>query len=104
MPLLRRLLALSSACDQSSAVSLEEMVLHQRITDAVVMASLDVDGVVADIDYERAQILGVRDVLSSARDRKINLLSWLTSWPEPAREFLPTPCSSVTEPHWRETA
>jgi hypothetical protein len=75
MPWLNRLRALSSACDQSTAVTLEEIVLHQRITEAVVMASLDVDAVVSEIDYERAQILQVRDLLSSARDRKINLLS-----------------------------
>jgi hypothetical protein len=67
--------ALSSACDQSSAIAVEVLILHQQITEAVVMTSLDVDSVVAEIDYERAQILSARDVLSSARDRKISLLS-----------------------------
>jgi hypothetical protein len=67
--------ALSSECNPSSSIIVEELALHQRITEAVFTASLDVDSVVAEIDYERAQILGVRDVLSSARDSKINLLS-----------------------------
>jgi hypothetical protein len=75
MPLVQRLRALSSACNQSSAVAVEELALHQRITEAVVVASLDVDGVLAEIDHERAQILEVRDLLSSARDRKVSLLS-----------------------------
>jgi len=75
MPPVQRLRELTSACNQSSAITVEELALHQRITEAVAMASLDVDAVVAEIDYERAQILEVRDVLMSAQTRKINLLS-----------------------------
>jgi hypothetical protein len=70
--LVQRLRQLSVACDRSSAATVEELALHQRITEGVIMASLDVDSVVAEIEYERAQILGTRDVLSSARDRKMN--------------------------------
>jgi len=75
MPLVQRLRALSPACDRSGGITIEELALRQQITDAVVVASLDVSGVLAEIDYERGQILEARDLLSSARDRKINLLS-----------------------------
>lgn len=62
-------------CQPSAAPSLEQIGLRQQITDAVVLASLDVDGVLAEIDYEHAQILEVHNVLASARDRRTNLLN-----------------------------
>lgn len=75
MPLVQRVRVLASGCNQAAAISVEELALRQQITEAVFTASLDVDGVLAEIDYERAQILELRQLLSSGRDRKINLLS-----------------------------
>lgn len=75
MPLVQRVRVLASGCNQAGAISVEELALRQQITEAVLTASLDVDGVLAEIDYERAQILELRELLSSGRDRKINLLA-----------------------------
>lgn len=73
--LVARLRTLVGSCDQSSAVTIEEIALRQQITEAVTVAGLDVDAVIAELDYERAQILEERDLLASARDRKINILN-----------------------------
>jgi hypothetical protein len=51
--------------------SLEELSLHQQITDAVIAASLDVDAVGAEIDYEREQTVELRSLLRYKRDRAI---------------------------------
>ena len=74
MPLVLRVRTLASACNDAHSISVEELAARQQITEAVVTASLDVDGVLAEIDHERAQILELRELLSSKRDRKINLL------------------------------
>jgi hypothetical protein len=52
-------------------LSLEELSLHQRITDAVIAASLDVDSVAAEIDYEREQTVELRSLWRYKRDRAI---------------------------------
>lgn len=62
-------------CQQPGAPSLEELELRQQITESVVLASLDVDDVLAEIDYEHAQILEISNILSTARDRRTNLLN-----------------------------
>jgi hypothetical protein len=74
-PLVERLRAVSTGCNPSSTTSIEALRLHQQITEAVLTASLDVDGVLAEIDYERAEILEVQALLSGRRDRAVNLLS-----------------------------
>ncbi len=51
--------------------SLEELTLHQRITEGVVVASLDVDSALGEINYERDQIVELRSILSARRDRAI---------------------------------
>ena len=53
MPLVLRVRALASACNDAHSISVEELALRQQITEAVVTASLDVDGVLAEIDHER---------------------------------------------------
>jgi hypothetical protein len=75
LPLVHRVRALASVCGPAGNISLEELGLRQQITEAVLAASLDVDGVAAEIDYERAQIMELRDRLSGARDRKVNTLT-----------------------------
>jgi len=71
-PLLARLSILSAARGASSTgMSLEELALHQQITEAVVAASLDVDSVVDRIDYERAQIVELQSILLARRQRAL---------------------------------
>jgi hypothetical protein len=52
-------------------LSLEELSLRQQITDAVIVASLDVDSVAAEIDYEREQTVELRSLWRYKRDRAI---------------------------------
>jgi hypothetical protein len=56
---------------EEPGLSLEELSLRQRITDAVVAASLDIDSVVAEIDYEREQTVELRSLWRYKRDRAI---------------------------------
>ena len=52
-------------------LSLEELSLHQQITEAVIAASLDVDSVSAELDYEREQTVELRSLWRYKRDRAI---------------------------------
>ncbi|HUZ48068.1 MAG TPA: hypothetical protein VMW54_15655 [Terriglobia bacterium] len=71
-PLLARLSSLSAAKEPAAAgASLEEMSLHQQITEAVVVASLDVDYTVDQIDNERAQIVELQSIILARRQRAI---------------------------------
>jgi hypothetical protein len=54
-------------------MSLEALSLRQEITEAVLGASLEVDGVIAEIDNELAQISAIRADLEARRDRAIGL-------------------------------
>lgn len=56
------------------AMSLEALSLRQQITEMVVSTSLDVDGVIAEIDNENAKLASVRADLEASRDKaqKIN--------------------------------
>jgi hypothetical protein len=75
MPLVQRVLVLDSGCNQAGATSVEELALRQQITEAVVTASLDVDSVLAEINFERAQISETEALLSKGRDHRIELLA-----------------------------
>jgi hypothetical protein len=68
-----KLLSLATAKRAGAApgLSLEELSLRQEITDAVVTASLDVDSVVAEIDYEREQTVELRSRWRYKQDRAI---------------------------------
>lgn len=57
-----------SACP---GLSLEELSLRQKITDAAIASSLDADAVAAEIDYERDQTVELRSLLCYKRDRAI---------------------------------
>jgi hypothetical protein len=52
----------------SGGPSLEELSLRQQIAETVITASLDVDSVLDRIDYERAQVIELRNNLRSRRD------------------------------------
>lgn len=64
-------LAADENLNSGSTTSLEELTLRQRITEGVVVASLDVDSVLGEIDYEREQIVELRSILRARRDRAI---------------------------------
>jgi hypothetical protein len=75
MPVVQRVRLLASERKQAGGISVEELALRQQITEAVLTASLDVDQVRAEIDYERAQISEIEALLSTGRDRRIKLLA-----------------------------
>jgi len=64
---------LASAPDLSTepGASFEGLLLRQQITDAIVAASLNVDSVLDEIDYERDQIEELRSLLRLRQDRAI---------------------------------
>jgi hypothetical protein len=78
-PLLERL---EQAPGRTNGIlSLEALSLRQEITEAVIRAALEVDGVTAEIDNELANIAGVRAQLEARRDRVLlinNLASLVT--------------------------
>ncbi|MGC2194067.1 MAG: hypothetical protein WA628_05285 [Terriglobales bacterium] len=61
----------AKAAGATPGLSLEELSLRQQITDAVVATSLDIDSVVAEIDYEREQTVELRSLWRYKRDRAI---------------------------------
>ena len=71
-PLIERLYRLPER-GVGGTMSLEALSLRQEITEAVVGASLEVDGVIAEIDSELAQINAIRTDLEARRDHAINL-------------------------------
>ena len=70
---IEKLSSLAAAKGTSAApgLSLEEISLHQQITEAVIAASLDVDSVSAEVDYEREQTVELRSLWRYKRDRAI---------------------------------
>jgi hypothetical protein len=70
---IEKLSSLSAAKEAGAApgLSLEELSLRQQINDAVIVASLDVDSVAAEIDYEREQTVELRSIWRYKRDRAI---------------------------------
>jgi hypothetical protein len=73
-PVLQKL----SSLDAVPGVSLEELSLRQQITEAVVVASLDLDSVVDEIDNERAQIVELQSILLARRQRAIGTTNLAT--------------------------
>jgi hypothetical protein len=71
-PLIERLYRLPER-GVGGTMSLDALSLRQEITEAVVGASLEVDGVIAEIDSELAQINAIRTDLEARRDHAINL-------------------------------
>lgn len=58
-----------------SPASLEELAMREDILEAVETGSLDVDGVLAELDSERARLFDLRAALSSRRDQSLALLN-----------------------------
>ena len=64
-------LAAAKGAGAASVLSLGELSIRQRITEAIIAASLDVDSVAAEIDYEREQTVELRSLWRYKRDRAI---------------------------------
>lgn len=78
-PSLARLSSLAPAGEPGAAgISLEELSLHQQITEAVIVASLDVDSVADQIDNERAQIVELQSILLARRQRALGATNFAT--------------------------
>jgi len=73
-PLVERLYRLPER-DRSAygTMTLEALSLRQEISESVVDASLEVDGVIAEIDNELAQVNAIRADLEARRDHALNL-------------------------------
>lgn len=78
-PLLTRLSSLAAARELGATdMSLEELSLHQQITEAAVVASLDVDTVINQIDNERAQVVELQSILLARRQRALGTTNLAT--------------------------
>ena len=58
-----------------AGMSMEAMMLRQQITEAVLTASLEADGVIAEIDGESERLADVRNLLEARRDRALQINS-----------------------------
>jgi len=72
LPLLERLGRLPED-ERRAAMTLEALALREQILEGIIAASLEVDGVMAEIDSEMAQAREVRAYLESRRDRRIGV-------------------------------
>ena len=72
IPLIERLSSLP-ASDRGGAMNLEALSLRQEIMEAVLTTSLEVDGVIAEIDNEIAKISEIRAELESRRDHALQI-------------------------------
>jgi hypothetical protein len=73
--LVEQALVLRSNRPAGAAMTVEELALREEISEAVLAASFDVDGVLAEIEQERAHIAEVSSFLQARRDRGVNLAS-----------------------------
>jgi hypothetical protein len=61
-----------------AGMSLEALMLRQQITEAVLTASLEADGVIAEIDSETERLAEIRGLLEARRDRALQINSLAT--------------------------
>ena len=73
--LLEKLHNLRAQAGCGSPPSLGELAARQDILEVVETSSLDVDGVLAEIENERAQLFELRAALASRRDRSLGFLN-----------------------------
>jgi hypothetical protein len=68
-PQLQRAMELRSARPAGTSMTLDELALRQEISERVMAASFEVDGVLAEISQEQARINEVSTFLQSRRDK-----------------------------------
>jgi len=68
-----RLIHTQTPC--GSTATIEELSIRQDIMDTVLAASLKVDGVLAELDNERAHLSELSATLQARRDRAVNLIN-----------------------------
>jgi len=73
--LLNKLHSLRAQTACGSPASVEELAIRQDILEAVQAGSLDVDGVLAELESERSRLFELRAALASRRDRSVGLLN-----------------------------
>lgn len=71
-----RLMRAQTPCEATATV--EELSVRQDILETVVAASLEVDGVLAELDNERAHLSELSAALQARRDRSVNLINIAT--------------------------
>lgn len=72
---MERLKSLQQSRGCESPATAEELSLRQDILETVLGAAFDVDGVMAEIDNERARLMEMRAGLQNRRDHAVNLLN-----------------------------
>jgi|SRR5215813_5627791 len=73
MPMLERLDRIPEKDRCGASTTLETLLIRQEISDRVLSASLQVDGLFAEIDNEVGRIDAVRDELEDRRDRALRI-------------------------------
>jgi hypothetical protein len=74
-PQVEQALAMRASRPAGAAMTLEELSRRQEISEAILAASFDADGVLAEIAEEQARIAEVGAFLQARRDRGVNLAS-----------------------------
>jgi len=74
-PQLQRAMTLRSDRPSGTSMTLDELALRQEISDRVMAASFEVDGVLAEISQEQARINEVSTSLQARRDKGVNVAS-----------------------------
>ena len=74
-PLLRQLAIVQGQRGCGPTVSLEELTMRQQLLEEVQSATLDVDGVLAEIANEQGQLSNLRTSLQSKRDKTVARLN-----------------------------
>jgi hypothetical protein len=73
--MMQRLRTLQAQRSCSSVSSPEELIIRQQLLEAVQTASLDVDGVIGEIDNERGELGNLQATLKARRDRTVAKLN-----------------------------
>lgn len=74
-PQVAQALAIRAGRPAGATMTVEELALRQEISETILAASFDVDGVVAEIEQEQAHIAEVGALLQARRDHGVNLAS-----------------------------
>jgi hypothetical protein len=74
-PLVEKARVLHTQRSCQAPATIEELSMRQDISDSVLTASLQVDGVLAELENERAHLSELSAALQARRDRAVNLIN-----------------------------